>query len=137
MKPSTLLFMPLLLLHSLVSLAQGSSVLFPGYTSAATVHSEVDNEAPTRAEHLRQDLEATLKEYLVALDPGPHSARKHVGLPLATTADGSLHLVYDSAAKNMAVEHTLWARPAWSARFNVQTYFGEAGRVGLVASTVF
>lgn len=89
------------------------------------------------AEPLRNRLEASLKDYLVAFDSQLSKERYRVGLPLASFANKQVDVAYDLSGKNVMAQWRFAQSSAAGQRFDYQAYVGASGSVSLVLSSRF
>ncbi|WP_176451901.1 hypothetical protein [Rhodoferax sp. TH121] len=94
-----------------------------------------------RADGQRQQLEDSVKDYLVAFDsrlaaPGVQP-RKTVGLSLTNFSGSPLSLAYDPNGKSMMAQWRSSQTTAFGQTFQYQAFVGEAGAVNFVISSRF
>lgn len=107
---------------------------------APALHSaqgERDRALVMKIDDSRRELEASLKEYLVAVDTRPDQSRKKVGLTLTTFAGSPLAVAYDPSGKSMMAQWRSEVTTASGQVFQYQAFVGEAGAVNFVISSRF
>jgi hypothetical protein len=103
----------------------------------ATPVSEQDKAMLKKADSTLKGLENSLKDYAVALKPRANSDQRHVGLPLASFGNDSLHFAYDLATKSMAAQWRFAQTKVLGQTLNYQAFVGESGTASLQLSTRF
>jgi hypothetical protein len=91
----------------------------------------------TKIDDSRKELEASLKDYLVAVDTRPDLSRKKVGLTLTNFSGSPLAVAYDPSAKSVMAQWRSEVTTASGQVFQYQAFVGEAGAVNFVISSRF
>jgi hypothetical protein len=85
----------------------------------------------------RRELEASLKDYLVAVDTRPDQSRKTVGLTLTNFSGSPLAVAYDPSGKSMMAQWRSDVTTSSGQVFQYQAFVGEGGAVNFVISSRF
>jgi hypothetical protein len=109
----------------------------PSAPALNTSLGERDRALVMKIDDSRRELEASLKEYLVAADTRPDQSRKKVGLTLTTFSGSPLAVAYDPSGKSMMAQWRSEITTASGQVFQYQAFVGEAGAVNFVISSRF
>jgi hypothetical protein len=109
----------------------------PGAQALNTSLGERDRALVMKIDDSRRELEASLKEYLVAVDTRPDQSRKKVGLTLTTFSGSPLAVAYDPSGKSMMAQWRSEITTSSGQVFQYQAFVGEAGAVNFVISSRF
>lgn len=85
----------------------------------------------------RKELEASLKDYLVAVDTRPDLSHKKVGLTLTNFSGSPFAVAYDPSGKSMMAQWRSEVTTSSGQVFQYQAFVGEAGAVNFVISSRF
>ncbi|MDR7306770.1 hypothetical protein [Rhodoferax saidenbachensis] len=85
----------------------------------------------------RKKLEASLKDYLVALDTRYDGTRKKVGLTITSFSGSPFALAYDPGAKSMVAQVSFGQTVTSGLRFEYRAFMGESGNVNFQISSRF
>jgi hypothetical protein len=109
----------------------------PGVPALNTSAGDRDRALVIKIDDSRRELEASLKEYLVAVDTRPDQSRKLVGLTLTTFSGSPLAVAYDPSGKSMMAQWRSEVKTSSGQVFQYQAFVGEAGAVNFVISSRF
>jgi hypothetical protein len=109
----------------------------PGAPALKTSVGDRDRALVMKIDDSRRELEASLKEYLVAVDTRPDQSRKLVGLTLTTFSGSPLAVAYDPSGKSMMAQWRSEVKTSSGQVFQYQAFVGEAGAVNFVISSRF
>jgi hypothetical protein len=109
----------------------------PGVPALNTRVGDRDRALVMKIDDSRRELEASLKEYLVAVDTRPDQSRKLVGLTLTTFSGSPLAVAYDPSGKSMMAQWRSEVKTSSGQVFQYQAFVGEAGAVNFVISSRF
>jgi hypothetical protein len=109
----------------------------PGVSALNTRVGDRDRALVMKIDDSRRELEASLKEYLVAVDTRPDQSRKLVGLTLTTFSGSPLAVAYDPSGKSMMAQWRSEVKTSSGQVFQYQAFVGEAGAVNFVISSRF
>ena len=120
-------------------LAHGQDVMQPVSYSIAppAAMGSKDRTMLIEADGERKKLEASLKDYLVALDTRYDGSRKKVGLTITSFSGSPLALAYDPDAKGMVAQVRFGQTLNSGVRFEYRAFMGEAGNVNFQISSRF
>jgi hypothetical protein len=98
---------------------------------------EQDRALVMKIDDSRRELEASLKDYLVAVDTRPDLSSKKVGLTLTNFSGSPLAVAYDPSGKSMMAQWRSEVKTSSGQVFQYQAFVGEAGAVNFVISSRF
>lgn len=136
MKSAALVFATLTLMGGL---AHGQEVMQPvsySLTPPDAMRGR-DRAMILEADGQRKQLEASLKDYLVAYDTRYDGTRKKVGLTLTSFSGSPLSLAYDPGAKSMLAQVSFGQTTTAGLRFEYRAFVGESGNVNFQISSRF
>jgi hypothetical protein len=120
----------------LVACAQ-SALPAPAAPAISSTLGAQDRVMLTKIDDSRKELEASLKDYLVAVDTRPDLSRKKMGLTLTNFSGSPLAVAYDPSAKSVMAQWRSEVTTASGQVFQYQAFVGEAGAVNFVISSRF
>lgn len=98
---------------------------------------EQDRAIVMKIDDSRRELEASLKDYLVAVDTRSDQSRKTVGLTLTNFSGSPLAVAYDPSGKSMMAQWRSEVKTLSGQVFQYQAFVGEGGAVNFVISSRF
>jgi hypothetical protein len=128
-------------LFLLGGLAHGQTVLQPvSYSLApatATALGGEDRAMLLKADGQRKNLEASLKDYLVAFDAQHDGSRKKVGLSITSFSGSPVELAYEPGAKIMMAQVRFGQTVNAGLRFEYRAFVAESGAMNFQISSRF
>lgn len=97
----------------------------------------VEPMALTGIEPLRNRLETSLKDYLVAFDSQLAKERVRVGVPLASFAKDQIKVAYDLSGQNVMAQWQFVPSNTGALRLDYNAYVGASGGISLVLRSRF